>query len=147
MARIRIGLPDKFNFSTSIPVRISDVNYGGHVGNDSILSIIHEARLQFLKSLSYTELDFGGVSLIMSDVAIEFKTEAFYGDVIIAAVTASDISRVGFDLYYKLSRISNGSEHTIAIAKTGMICFDYDTRKVVAIPETIKEQLNVSGGQ
>ena len=60
MARIKIDLPDNFSFTTSIPIRITDVNYGGHVGNDTILSLIHEARMQFLKQLGYSELEFAG---------------------------------------------------------------------------------------
>lgn len=51
MARISIDLPSTFTFSATIPVRITDLNYGGHVGNDTILSIIHEARVQYLKIL------------------------------------------------------------------------------------------------
>ncbi|MCH5718100.1 acyl-CoA thioesterase [Niabella hibiscisoli] len=57
MARIKVPLPPHFTFSTSIAIRITDVNYGGHVGNDAILSIIHEARLQFLKALGYSEMN------------------------------------------------------------------------------------------
>ena len=77
MSRIRIELPSNFQFSTNISIRITDLNYGGHVGNDTILSLLHEARVQFLKSFGYTEMKFEGVSLIMSDVGIEFKKELF----------------------------------------------------------------------
>ena len=132
MARIKLSLPGTFNFSTQILVRISDINYGNHVGNDAILSIIHEARMQYLNSVGFTELQFAGVGLIMSDVAIEFKAEAFYGDVLKASVTAGDFSKVGFDLYYKLERSSDNA--VVAVAKTGMVCFDYEKRKVVAVP-------------
>ena len=65
MARITIELPPAFYFSTDIMVRITDINYGGHVGNDTILSLIHEARMQFLNSLSYTEMNCGEIALIM----------------------------------------------------------------------------------
>ena len=85
MARIKIDLPDNFSFTTSIQVRITDINYGGHVGNDAILSLVHEARMQFLKQLGYTELEFAGVGLIMADAAIEFRNELFYGDVVIVS--------------------------------------------------------------
>src|SRR3982750_3713542 len=129
MPRIKIPLPDHFNFSTVLPVRITDLNYGGHVGNDTILSLIHEARVQFLQSIGYTELKFEGVSLIMADVGIEFRAEVFYGDVLTAMVTASGLSRVGFELYYQLLR----SETVIAIAKTGMVCYNYQQRKIVAL--------------
>ena len=102
---IAIGLPETFSFSCQIPVRITDINYGGHAGNDTILSIIHEARMQFLKSIGYTELHFAGVGMIMSDVSIEFKNELFYGDIVIASVIAGEISRIGFELFYKLETL------------------------------------------
>ncbi|MBD0376149.1 MAG: acyl-CoA thioesterase, partial [Flavisolibacter sp.] len=82
MGRIKIDLPDHFIFQTFIPIRISDVNYGGHLGNDSILSLVHEARIQFLKQYDFKELDVYGVGLILSDAAIEFKQEAFYNDIL-----------------------------------------------------------------
>jgi YbgC/YbaW family acyl-CoA thioester hydrolase len=133
MARIKIHLPETFLFSTTIPIRITDLNYGGHVGNDTVLTLLHEARMQFLKRFHYTELEFEGASLIMSDVAIEFKSELFYGDVVIAYVTANDFSGVGFDICYKL--VNEKNKKITAIAKTGMVCFDYSSRKVVAVPE------------
>jgi acyl-CoA thioester hydrolase len=138
MSRIRIQLPEKFQFSTTLPIRITDLNYGGHVGNDTILSLIHEARVQFLQSLGYSELKFEGVSLIMADAGIEFRAEVFYGDVLTAMVTASGLSRVGFELYYQLLR----SETVIAIAKTGMVCYNYQLRKIVALPEEAAQRLN-----
>ncbi len=139
MARIKILLPDKFSFSTSISIRITDLNYGGHVGNDSILSLIHEARMQFLNEFGFTEMEFGGVSLIMSDVAMEFKNEIFYGDAITAFVTITDFNRVGFNVAYKLIKINNEKEVLIAIAKTGMICFDYTKKKIAAVPQKVIE--------
>ena len=133
MARIKLTLPSNFSFSTLIPIRITDLNYGNHVGNDAILSILHEARIQYLKSFDLAELKFAGVGLIMSDVGIEFKAEAFYGDVLKAYVTANAFSKIGFDLYYKLVR--GEPEEVVALAKTEMLCFDYDKRKIVAVPE------------
>ena len=144
MARIKIDLPAQFSFSTSIPVRITDLNYGNHVGNDAILSIIHEARMQFLKNFGYTELEFAGAGMIMSDVAIEFKNELFYGDIILASVTTADLSKVGFDIYYKLETVreTQGDKKILAaVAKTGMICYDYSKRKVIPIPDEAKKNL------
>ena len=98
MARIRIDLPDTFIYSTRIPIRITDLNYGGHVGNDTVLSLIHEARVQFLKHIGYTELNFAGVGLIMRDVTIEYKNELFYGETVIAHVSLTGLSRASFDI-------------------------------------------------
>jgi acyl-CoA thioesterase FadM len=141
MARIKVDLPEHFSFSTAIPVRITDLNYGNHVGNDTILSMIHEARVQFLKQFGYGELDLAGVGLIMSDVAIEFKSELFYGDVVKVSVTAADISKIAFDLYYKLEKIAGDTTQLVAVAKTGMVCYDYGKKKVTAIPGEVVEKL------
>jgi hypothetical protein len=41
MPRIKIPQLSHYPFSVDIPVRISDLNYADHVGNDSFLSIMH----------------------------------------------------------------------------------------------------------
>ena len=69
MARIRIELPDRFAFSTAIPLLISHINYGNHLDNAQLLGVVSEARLRFLKSLGYTELDVEGVGIIVADAA------------------------------------------------------------------------------
>src|SRR5688500_14586924 len=99
MSRIRIQLPETFPFTTSIQIRITDLNYGGHVGNDTILSLIHEARAQYLEAKGHTELDMAGTGLIMNDVGIEYKAESFHGDIIKISVAAGDFSKVSFDFY------------------------------------------------
>ena len=141
MARIKIQLPSTFKFSASIPVRITDLNYGGHVGNDTILSMIHEARMQFLKSRGYDELNIEGIGLIMSDVAIEFKSELFYGDIITAHVTTGESTGVSFELYYKLENVKINETTIVAIAKTGMVCYDYTKKKIAALPAHAKSRL------
>jgi len=141
MARTKIQLPDHFIFSCFIPVRITDMNYGGHAGNDTILSIIHEARMQFLQSLGYTEMKLAGVGMIMSDAAIEFKSELFYGDTVIASVAAGEVSKIGFELFYKLEKETSGKKLLVTIARTGMICYDYEKKKIAAVPEEAKTRL------
>lgn len=141
MARIKLSLPATFSFTCKIPVRITDLNYGHHVGNDAVLSIIHEARMQFLGHHGYTEMNFAGAGMIMSDVAIEFKNELFYGDMVIASVAAAEFSKVGFELYYKLEKETAGKRILVAAAKTGMVCYDYGAKKIAAVPEEAKEKL------
>jgi YbgC/YbaW family acyl-CoA thioester hydrolase len=138
MARIKIDIPEKVMGTFNSPVRISDINYGNHVGNDAFVSIIHEARLQWLKQYDYTELKIEGIGLIMSELALEFKSESFYGDVIEVQLSAGELSRVGFDLYYQLFAKRNNENILLANAKTGMVCYDYEVKKVAAVPEKLK---------
>lgn len=137
MARIKIDIPNQHLATYTIPVRITDLNYGSHVGNDAFVSIIHEARMKWLSSYGYTELDINGVGLIMSDLAIEFRGESFYGDIIEVKLSSGEISRIGFELYYELNAKRNGQDVNLAKAKTGMVCFDYSTKKVSPLPENL----------
>ena len=141
MARILFDLPDAFEFSTRIPLRIQDLNYGGHMGNDAVLSILHESRMQYLAAKGLSELDAAGVSLIMADAGIIYKGEGFWGDLLDVEVQAFDYSTRGFDLAYRISCLRSTKKHDIAVAKTAMLCFDYQTRKVVSMPLPLKEKL------
>ncbi len=79
MPRVKLELPENPVFAATIPVRITDINYGGHVGNDSLLSILHEARIQFLRHFGFTEQSIGGKGIIMSDAVLVYKAEIYYG--------------------------------------------------------------------
>ena len=141
MARLKIELPDRFSFTTQIPVRITDLNYGGHVGNDNILSLIHEARVQFLRHHGYEEMNVEGVGLIMSDVGIEFKNELFYGEIIIASVAAGEFSKLGFEIFYKLEKESCGKKVVVVLAKTAMVSYNYQQKKITRFPESAIQKL------
>jgi len=137
MARIKLELPENYLFKCEIPVRITDINYGGHLGNDAMLSIIHEARLQFLNHFNFTELDVGGCSIIMADVAIVYKAEVFYGMKLLVEIAVTDIAGRSCDVVYKLSDSSTHKE--VARAKTGIVFFDYQARKTCEMPEGFKK--------
>jgi acyl-CoA thioester hydrolase len=141
MARIKIELPKKCIATFKIPVRITDINYGNHVGNDSLVAIIHEARMQFLNEHGYTELDVSGTSLIMNELFVVFKNEAFYKDLLEVKIFAGEIFKVGFEFFYSLSTMRDKSSLLIANAKTGMVCFNYEEKKLIPVPEELKKIL------
>jgi len=138
MARIKIDIPEKNVFSTKIPVRITDINYGGHLGNDALLSIVHESRLQFLNHFGYTEIDIEGTSIIMADVAIVYKAEVFYGDVLTVDIAVGDLQRMSCDIFYRVRNTKDDSE--VARVKTGIVFFDYNEHKPVTMPEGFRNQ-------
>ena len=141
MERIKVSSPDSFTFSTIVNIRITDINYGGHAGNEVFLSLAHEARLRFLLYYGYSELNFSGAGLIMADAAIEFKHELFYGNEVKISVAATGFDKLGFDIIY-LMEIKDGEQwKTAAKVKTGMICYDYSAKKKVPVPGEAIEKL------
>jgi acyl-CoA thioester hydrolase len=144
MNRIKIDLPENFVFSTIISIRVTDLNYGGHVGNDSFLSLIHEARQQFLLSHGYKELAIAGIGLIMADVAIEFKKELNHRDQVKISVAAGGFDKLGFDIFYKLELVHNEELLLAGKAKTGMMCYDYAQKKKMAVPDEVIRKLSIN---
>ncbi|MEO6538677.1 MAG: acyl-CoA thioesterase [Ferruginibacter sp.] len=138
MARIKIIIPGKIIFSVKIPVRINDINYGNHLGNDALVGIIHEARVQWLQHLTHSELNIDGVGLIMAALAVEYKKESFYGDILVIDMSADEISKVSFNLYYS---ILNQQNVLIANAKTEMVCYNYSKNAIAELPEKFKQML------
>ncbi len=136
MARVKIDLPASFHFETGLRVQIGDLNYGGHVGNDVFLRLLHEVRMRFLKENNFSELDVCGAGLIMSDAALVYKAQAYYGMRLTARLAVADFSRVGCDFFYRLTDDENNRE--ILRAKTGMVFFDYQKNKVVNVPGCFK---------
>jgi acyl-CoA thioester hydrolase len=137
MARIKLHMPEIMAFRTEMEVRVRDLNYGNHLGNDAYLGYMHEARLRFFASFGYSEIDLAGTSVIMGDSAIVYKQECFYGDVLVIEVTAAEFGSRGFDLYYRFSKKATGA--LVCEAKTGMVCFDYTTRKTVEVPAAFRD--------
>jgi acyl-CoA thioester hydrolase len=139
MVRVKIELPEKFQFKTEIPIRITDLNYNDHLGNDSVLSICQEARMQYLNQFGFTELNVNGSGIIMVDAAVQYKSEGFYGDVLLVEVAITDITKIGCDFVYRISNKEN--KNNVAFVRTGVVFFDYNKKKVVPVPEKFTEMI------
>lgn len=142
MARVKIKFPDEKPLITiTIPVRITDINYGNHLGNDALLSIIHESRMQMLAGWGFTELDAGGIGMIMADVMIAYRGEAYYGDVLTISLYCTELTDRSFDLLYHISTLRNGGGKDIAHAKTGMVTYSYTDKKIASMSDELKNKL------
>ncbi|MCK6373300.1 MAG: thioesterase family protein [Zoogloea sp.] len=121
MARIKIELPARFAFSTEVPIHIGLINYGHHLDNAALLSLVSEARVRFFKSLGYTELDVDGVGIVVADAAVQYKSEAFHGEVLVFEMTPDDFNKYGCDLVWRAT-------------DKAIIFFDYQQRKAAPVP-------------
>lgn len=141
MARVKIDIPESFVFKTALKVRVSDLNYGGHVGNEAILLLAQEARMRFFQHLGFeseTKIE-GSIGTIVADVAVVYKAESFYGDELTIKIAVDEFNKYGFDIYYQISNEEQDKE--IARLKTGVVFFDYEVRKLAGMPDKIKRKL------
>jgi acyl-CoA thioester hydrolase len=120
MPRIQLPLPEHVLFSTDVPIYIGHVNYGGHLDNAQLLALVSEARMRFFKWLGYAgELDIDGQSIVVADMAVQYKSEAFHGETLQIDMQATDFNKYGFDLVFRLQDKATGRE--IARGKTGVV--------------------------
>ncbi len=139
--RIKLTFPPTKIFSTKINVHIADINYGGHMGNDRFLTVMQETRLRWLQAIGFpNERDIAPpIGLIVVDSAIQYKAEVFHAELLIE-MAIDGLTEKSFDLYYNILK----ADGTIAaVGKTGVVVFDYKSRKVSPIPGSLKNKLEV----
>jgi acyl-CoA thioester hydrolase len=133
VARVNLILPESFTFKTVLDVRVTEINYGNHVGNDRMVSLLHEARLRFLRSFGFGEFNISGLGIMVTDLMVEFKSESFVGENLQFEVGVNDFNKYGCDFIYRVTCADEG--RLVTLAKTGIVFFDYDERKISKIPK------------
>lgn len=133
MARFKLEFPeDQYSYSTQLTVRVTDINSANHLGNDSMISMISEARARFLfdSGLEATQSD--GVGIIVTDLATTYKSEAHARDLLLFEVGLMDFNKYGGDFIFRITRPCDN--RLIAMAKSGFVFFNYKMTKVVPMP-------------
>ena len=107
MARIKITYPETTHFSHELTVRVSDLNIGNHLAHDKLISLLHEARAHFFEAYQMSELDVEGAGIIMADLGVNYRSEAFFGQQLRIDIALGDFSSKEFQaqsdgaLFYK----------------------------------------------
>lgn len=140
MARVEITTPEYFPFKTEITVLIQHINIGKHLANEHLVAFLNEARVRYMNTLP--DEHFGPVPrpFINADLAVIYKNEAFYGDVLQIEVAAQDFNRYGCDFIYRVTRKSD--QALIAVAKTAMLQYDFTTGKLKPVSEQFPSFFN-----
>ena len=124
-------------FVSELKIRIADINYGGHLAHDRLISLMHQARLDFLAHLGGSEVKIGGVGLIMVSLSVDYKNEAFLNEKLDFSITAQEIKKASFILNYEIKR----EDVLIAKAQTKLAGFDYQSHKIQAFNPEFLESL------
>jgi len=137
MPRVEIELPGTFAFTTELPLRVDDLNYGGHLGNDRVLTLAQEVRVRWLASHGLGELDVGGgAGLIMTEAAALYRAEGRYGMVLRGELAVGEVRTRTLELLHRFTDAATGEE--IARVRTQLCCFDYRARRLVSLPDRLR---------
>lgn len=139
MARIEIKMTDCFLFETELTIRTTDINLANHVGNDTFVSLMQESRTRFFKILGYSGMDVEGLGIVISDLAVVYKSQAYYGERLKFELGVGDFNKYGCDIFYRVTNAEN--QKLVLEAKTGIVFFNYKKNKVSTIPEGFMSHL------
>lgn len=134
MARLQLEFPEnQFYYTTHLTVRVTDINAANHLGNDSMISMISEARARFLFEYGVQETQEDGTGIIVTDLATTYRAEAHARDQLLFEVGVMDFNRYGGDITFRISRPADGV--LVALAKSGFVFFNYKQGRVVEMPQ------------
>lgn len=141
MARLQLHFPeDQYCYSTQLTVRVTDINGANHLGNDSMISMISEARARFLYEFGVAETERDGTGIIVTDLATTYRAEAHARDQLLFEVGVMDFNKYGGDITFRISRPRDKT--LVAMAKYGFVFFNYRTSQVVAMPEEFRAKFD-----
>ena len=130
----------------SYEVRVGDIYYGYHMGNDKAMLVFHDARLKFLESLGFSEKNIGGPGIIMRDAHVNFRKEVYLHDELTVDVGIENVSNSAFEMVYTVRRIKKSQQSAVSgqqsddgevvfTGNTGLVAFDYERKRPVRLPE------------
>lgn len=138
MARIQIVQPPQHAFHTELEVYLSFINEAGHLDNALLLTLVSETRQRFFQSMGYSQIDVEGVGIVVADAAIQYQSEAFHGECLRFGMSALDFNKYGCDLVWQATEKT--TDRKVACGKTGIVFFDYASRKIAPVPEVFRQK-------
>ena len=135
MARLTLEFPaEQFCYTTQLTVRATEINGANHLGNDSMVSMISEARARFLFAFGMPEETATGI--IVTDLATVYRAEARARDRLLFDVGVMDFNKYGGDIIFRITRAHD--QALIALAKYGFVFFDYKNSRVMPMPDDFR---------
>ena len=143
MTRLTIDFPDKsIFFSYELSIRICDENYFGHLGHDSLVTMLHEARSQLFTANGFREDDTEGCSCIVTELAVSYRSEAHYPQMLKVDLALGDMETYGCEIYYRVTE--KNSNLLVAQAKTGHVFFEGRKPVLQKVPKAFKVMCDVA---
>lgn len=139
---------DNFTVYTDINVRWRDIDAFSHVNNAVYLSYFEEARIAYYSRLDWYRktladknraiLSENGITMTLVKNEIEYRSQAFLGDVLTAGVRVSSIRRSFIETQYCV--FNKETEQKIATGTAVQVTVSSETFKPVRVPRELLQQ-------
>lgn len=139
MAHHNIQFPEPPVYRVEIPVRITDLSSGIHLAFDKVVSIVNDASAHFFKDWGMERTSNLKESMIYTDLCVSYRSEAFFGDILVVDIAVGKVLKKGIDLVFRIRR--KGQEKDIALAVISVLFFDYENHRAIEVPERILKRI------
>ncbi|XKH59430.1 thioesterase family protein [Halomonas sediminis] len=140
MERVKLVFPHEAVFHRHpMTVRVTDMNYGHHLGHDALVSLLHEARIQALASLGLNEWDMHGYPSVVADLAVQYQSEARWPDSLSVETAIPTPESKALSIYHRVVKSAGDKSdgEVVATARVNQLLVDTQTGRPVTIPETV----------
>ncbi|HSP58709.1 MAG TPA: thioesterase family protein [Halomonas sp.] len=140
MERVRLEFPEtELVHRHPLTVRITDMNYGRHLGHDALVSLLHEARNHALASLGLGEADLEGHASVVADLAVQFQAEARWPDALVVETAIPAPRGKAITAYHRVLREDDG--RTVATARLNLLLLDPVSGRPAVVPEAVSRAI------
>ncbi len=141
MPRVKLIEQKEYEFHYPVAVQPRDINYGGHLSYDALISLTGTARTYMFRSIGLSEADLGDgkTSILMSDLSVNYLAEGFMFDELQIDTHVGEFTRNSFRLFHRVTRGTT----IIALVETGLVAFSKSSGRPVHVPETLLNALRL----
>lgn len=139
MPRVKLIEQPTYEFSFHTTLMPRDINYGGHLGHDAIVTLFGSARASMYHSMGFGEGDLGDGQngTIMSDLVVNYRAEGYVFDEIRVDSHIGELGTGNFRIFQRVVR----NDTLIALAETGIAVFNYTQHKIGRLPDIFAAKL------
>ncbi len=127
---------------SSIQVRFKDIDALGHVNNANHLTYFELARISYFEDVIGEEIDWNRDGMILARITIDYKQPILLHDKVFVYTWMIKTGTTSFELEYKIIKEEkDGSETTLSIGTSVIVCYNYAEKKSIKIPESWIEKM------
>jgi acyl-CoA thioester hydrolase len=128
-------LLESYKHKLKIQIRFKDIDKLGHVNNANHLTYLESGRVEYFKDVIRTKMDWIKTGMILANCEIAYKRPILLEDNLYCYTKVSRFGTKSFDVENLLLIDSSEGMLICAIAKTTLVCMDYETKETVEVPK------------
>ncbi|MBE8168150.1 MAG: acyl-CoA thioesterase [Shewanella sp.] len=132
-------------FTVNLSVRVADLNYGNHLGYNGLVSMLHQARLEYFKHFGIDELNINGATAYIKQLKIDYQGEAFLHDVLHFNFRVFEQTRASCTFEALVTK--NDDNAPVAQSFETMLLLAHETKKVVKNSDGFVKLVEYRGAQ